>query len=83
MTLDFNLIAVLTGLLIGYITTTGVKSQWVRVIDIFVYSSILFYVALYKVPKTEKITQATLLFMGATTMSYNLYNYYVYSLGGH
>lgn len=66
---------ILTGLLIGYLTTTGVKSQWVRIIDIFVYSTILFYIALYKLPPTESLSRGVLLFMGGTTMSYNLYNF--------
>lgn len=73
-----DFIIIIIALLTGYLTTTGVKSQWVRVIDILVYSNVLFYIGLYIVPPEQTLARYTLLFMGGTTMSYNLYNFLGY-----
>jgi len=66
------IIVIIISLVIGYFTSTGVKSQWIRLIDIFVYGPFLIWVSTQIIPIWAKIA---LIFMGATTMSYNLRNY--------
>ena len=58
--------------LIGYFLTTGIKSQWVRLFDIFVYGPILIWLSSYQ---SNTILSVILLFIGTTTISYNLRNY--------
>lgn len=57
---------------IGHVSTTGVKSQLVRLIDIFVYGPFLIWLSLRE---KEQLISIILLFMGTTTISYNLKNY--------
>lgn len=65
---------------IGWISSSGVKTQWVRLIDVFVYGPVAIYVAI-KYFSEEKILQAIFLFAGATTITYNLKNYL--EIGGY
>ena len=37
------IVLIAIGLILGYITTTGVKSQWVRLIDVFIYGPLLIW----------------------------------------
>jgi len=63
-------------LYIGWILATGTqKTQWVRLVDIFVYGPYLLYLSTkddYTFSVYEKIF---LLFLGATTVTYNARNY--------
>lgn len=59
---------------IGWYSTTGVKTQIVRLVDIFIYGPLLIWISTRTKTKLE---QLALLFMGATTISYNLRNYLV------
>ena len=54
------------------LSTSGKKSQFIRVLDVFVYGPILIWVALQVKQNWLKII---LIFMGATTMSYNARNF--------
>jgi len=60
---------------IGWLAATGVeKTQYVRLIDVFLYGPYLVYLAMkqtYTFSVGEKIF---LLFLGTTTVSYNLRN---------
>lgn len=58
--------------IIGWISTNGKKSQYVRLLDIFIYGPILIYVSTVINNFYLKII---ILFMGITTISYNLRNY--------
>lgn len=62
---------------IGWILATGVgKTQWVRLVDILVYGPYLVYLGLIRSAYTFSEWERTgLLFLGATTISYNLRNY--------
>ena len=61
--------------IIGWLAATGVeKTQYVRLIDVFLYGPYLVYLAMkqtYTFSVGEKIF---LLFFGTTTVSYNLRN---------
>lgn len=59
-------------LVVGWLATTGVKSQWVRLIDVFVYGPFLIWVAFQVKPVWAKVL---LLFLGATTITYNARNW--------
>jgi len=60
---------------IGYVSTTGTKSQFVRLIDVFIYGPFLIWLSL---KEKEPLISIGLLFMGTTTISYNLKNYIHY-----
>ncbi len=67
----------------GWWMARGVKTQWVRLLDVFVYGPFLLYLAF----KSEiwdsgsasgtfgSLEQLFLLFLGATTVTYNARNY--------
>jgi intracellular septation protein A len=66
-------IVVAIGLLLGWVTTTGVKSQWIRILDVLVIGGLgIWASAQIKGPLIAKILLA---FFGATTITYNLRNY--------
>ena len=57
---------------LGYFSTSGVKSQWIRILDVIVYGPLLLYAS----SQVEQVwLKVLLIFMGATTMSYNLRNF--------
>lgn len=79
-------------LLLGFITTTGIKSQWIRLVDIFIIGPLMIYLALYGIGNKSQQSDPVqdkeptqwlyylLMFFGATTITYNLRNYF-YSSG--
>ncbi len=82
------ILIILVGLVLGYISTTGTKSQWIRLIDIFVIGPLMIwlgyntYTATLTTQKqttfsgyTHLFAACLLIFFGATTMTYNLRNY--------
>ena len=67
---------ILTGLflVIGWLLATGTgKTQWVRLVDILIYGPYLIYLSQqseeYVISDVENVF---LLFLGATTIAYNL-----------
>lgn len=60
--------------IIGWILSKGVKSQFVRLFDIVIYGPILLYIGIKYFSKKLPIL-IFMLFLGATTISYNLKNY--------
>lgn len=74
------LLAILLGLIIGWISTTGAKSQWVRLGDIFIFGPLLIYVAIYIPNVWLKIL---IILIGASTITYNLKNYLAESQLSH
>jgi len=56
----------------GWFSTYGKKSQWVRLIDILFYGPFLIFVA----TQLDNIyIEVIVLLMGASTITYNLSNY--------
>jgi hypothetical protein len=75
------ILLVIISLIIGYKFSYGIKSQFVRLIDIFVYGPILIYLGtlVYYTPSitNNKTFGLITIFMGSTTISYNYRNYRV------
>ena len=82
-------------LVLGFVTTTGVKSQWIRIIDVIIIGPLMIYIGISNLAASQQSTSASLLsasllsasllnylliFFGATTITYNLRNYF-YSSG--
>ena len=72
MELYIVVILILVFSLIGWLSSTGVKSQLVRVLDIFIYGPFLIWVSTRVEQDWIKII---LVFLGATTIAYNLRNW--------
>ena len=72
-----SILIVLSALIIGFITTTGTKSQFIRLIDIFIIGPIMVYIGYlgYKNKISNEIVYIILMFFGGTTITYNLRNY--------
>ena len=68
-----DIIIIIISGLIGIYSTTGVKSQFVRLIDVFVYGP--FFIWLGFARSKNYIEKTALFFVGATTLTYNLKNY--------
>ena len=68
----YLLILGLCFLIIGWFAPGGSKSQFVRLVDVFIYGPILIYSAILI---NNRFLQLALLFIGTTTISYNLRNY--------
>jgi hypothetical protein len=67
---------VVVSFFIGWFSATGFgKGQYVRLIDIFLYGPFLIYIGMKKTYTFSLIEQVFLLFLGATTITYNARNY--------
>ena len=64
---------IIVGLILGYISTAGVKSQKIRILDIVVIGPLMIYFGVSHEPMN--IFSLLLIFFGATTMTYNWKNY--------
>lgn len=64
---------IIFGLILGYISTSGVKTQRIRILDIVVIGPLMIYFGVLHEPMN--IFSLLLIFFGATTMTYNLKNY--------
>ena len=81
-------ILIIFSLVMGYITTTGTKSQVIRLIDIFIIGPLMIYLgytaylantsALWY--SSTKLLYLGLIFFGGTTITYNARNYLAQSL---
>ena len=71
------LIGLLLFLAVGWFLATGSsKTQWVRLIDVLLYGPYLVYLSAQEGPYEFSILEKVfLLFLGATTVSYNARNY--------
>jgi hypothetical protein len=81
MNIFITLIIVL-GLILGYKTTKGVKSQNIRLLDIYVIGPLMIYIGIryYILPISnksifDKVFSLILIFCGSTTITYNYRNY--------
>lgn len=68
------ILIVVVALVVGWFATDGHKTQWVRLIDVFLYGPFLIWVAM-TMTSEYFLVSAVLLVMGATTITYNLKNY--------
>ncbi len=74
--MDIIVICIISlALLLGFISTTGFKSQWIRLVDIFVIGPIMIYLGNQGYTLTHNKLYLALIFFGATTITYNLKNY--------
>jgi len=67
------LLAALAGAVTGWTTSTGVKSQVVRLIDVYALGPLMIYAAASRDPTT--LARQALAFTGASTITYNARNY--------
>jgi len=70
--LTIYIIFVIIFFILGWITASGNKTQTIRLVDVFIYGPILIYSGIVIENAFLKIM---LLFIGSTTISYNLRNY--------
>ena len=79
-------ILIIFSLVMGYITTTGTKSQVIRLIDIFIIGPLMIYLGYtaYLANTSAlwytKLLYLGLIFFGGTTITYNARNYLAQSL---
>jgi hypothetical protein len=67
---------ILLGLLIGFSSTKGDKHQIVRLLDVFLIGPLQIYVGIVLYNQNFNIILTALtIFIGASTISYNLRNY--------
>ena len=63
-------------IIIGWIAANGEsKSQYVRLLDVFIYGPYLTYLAFQKEYVFSVLEKVFLLFLGITTISFNARNY--------
>jgi hypothetical protein len=63
-------------LLVGWVVASGKgKHQWVRLIDVFLYGPLLLLFVFVPHSLTYSWVPYFLIFLGATTITYNLRNY--------
>ena len=63
-------------LILGWIVSTGQdNTQIIRLIDVFIYGTVLLYIAFIYKGEGETWIPYLLILLGATTISYNLRNY--------
>lgn len=62
--------------IIGWLTATGLgKGQYVRILDILIYGPYLVYLAMKQTYTFSIHEKLFLLFLGTTTITYNLRNF--------
>ncbi len=66
---------VAVGLALGYLTTTGTKSQWIRLIDIFIIGPLMIWLGWCAWLEGYGLWALAVVFFGSTTITYNLRNY--------
>ena len=62
-------------LVLGFISTSGIKSQWIRLVDVFIIGPLMIYLGNKAYILTNNVLYLILIFFGATTITYNLKNY--------
>ena len=84
LTLNHKLwLLIIFSLVMGYITTTGTKSQVIRLIDIFIIGPLMIYLGYTSYLantsvlgySSAKLLYLGLIFFGGTTITYNARNY--------
>ena len=68
---------ILLALFTGYYSATGTKSQMIRIVDVFIIGPIMIYLGIRGYNLTGSLLYLVLVFLGASTISYNLRNYII------
>lgn len=75
----FTYFIIIIGLISGWFATSGKKSQFIRLLDIFYIGPLMIYLSIvFLYIKTNNINYlliCSLIYFGATTISYNLKNF--------
>lgn len=71
---EIEFIVVVLAMIVGWLSTIGVKSQWVRLIDVFLIGPVLIFAA-FQLKGSQPLLKYALLITGAATVSYNFKNY--------
>ncbi len=66
-------IIMIVSFFIGWYASSGIKSQFVRLLDILIYGPVLIILGFYL--DTRVFIKIFLVIVGSTTISYNLKNY--------
>jgi len=69
------IILICIALFLGFISTSGVKSQWIRLVDVFIIGPLMIYLGIQGYEQTKDYLYLALVFFGSTTITYNLKNY--------
>jgi uncharacterized membrane protein len=69
---SLSLIAVIIGLYLGHVSTSGTKTQTIRMLDVVLIGPLMIY---FGHRAEASIFSILLTFFGATTITYNLKNY--------
>lgn len=76
MKIVYIIIVIIISLFIGAITTSGKKSQYVRLLDVFILGPLWIWVGITQIKGESKDwLRILLIFTGASTISYNAKNY--------
>lgn len=67
-------ITVILSLILGWVSTGGKKSQFVRLVDVFIIGPVCMYAA-WITKSSHTATSIALVVIGAATISYNLKNW--------
>lgn len=70
---------IIIGLLLGYIFTSGYKSQNVRLLDVLIIGPLMIYLGIYGFIKTNYKLYLLLILFGSSTITYNLTNFLIIS----
>lgn len=76
--INLVILFIFLGLLIGYYSTSGSKTQLIRLVDIFLIGPLMIYIGIINFERLEniqKIISLVLIFFGASTITFNLKNY--------
>jgi hypothetical protein len=73
------LLVIIISLVVGWISTGGKKSQFVRLVDVFVIAPVCMYAGSLMWDSSRSslhnVLSLALVFIGGATLSYNLKNY--------
>jgi len=70
-----DILIILIGFVIGWMSTANSKTQFVRILDVVFYGPILIYIVIKHYIQLSIEERIMLYIMGTTTISYNLRNY--------
>lgn len=71
------ILIILIALFTGYYTATGTKSQIIRLIDVFFIGPLMIDIGIRGYESSKSFIYLVLIFLGASTTSYNLRNYII------
>lgn len=66
---------IVVSLILGFISTTGVKTQFIRLVDVFVIGPVMIYAGYIGYIEKRNLLYLLLIFFGGTTITYNLKNF--------